>query len=107
MIDPALDVWVWGAAGLLLLLMGARAWVAETGSASVSGPPRRARTLAAAVALSLMALVSLLAVQGGATLVSEIVRAKLGYPVPGVNAPDAPAPAPAGPAAGPAAPAGN
>ncbi len=73
LIDPALDVWVWSAAGLLLALLGARAWAVETGQARLGRTTARARVLTIASGLALLGFVGLLTVQGGALLTEAIV----------------------------------
>lgn len=72
MIDPRLDVVVWGAVLLLLVLMGARAWAVETAEARHYRRSARVRMLGGATALALVALVGLMAMQGGALLVQAI-----------------------------------
>ena len=72
MIDPRLDVIVWGAVLLLLALMGARAWAVETAEARHYRRSARVRMLNGATALALVALVGLMAMQGGALLVQAI-----------------------------------
>ena len=117
MINPAYDVWVWGAGVLFLLLMGARAWVVETGQVRLGGTPTFARVLTVAIFLVLVALGGLLAMQGGTVLYTSITHhtdpsdipnlvLEPAPPPPPNPAPAAPAPAPA-PAAPPAAPAHN
>jgi hypothetical protein len=71
-IDPRLDVVVWGAVLLLLLLMGARAWAVETAEARHYRKSARVRLLNGATALALVALVGLMAMQGGVVLVQAI-----------------------------------
>jgi hypothetical protein len=73
MIDPALDVWVWVAALVLLVMLGARAWVVETGQGRLGRTPVKVRVLTAGVFLALAGLVSMLAMQGGTLLVSSII----------------------------------
>jgi hypothetical protein len=74
MINPAHDVWVWGAALLFLLLMGVRAYVVETGQVRLGGTPAAARVLTVAIVLVLVALGVLLAMQGGIVLYTSIVH---------------------------------
>jgi hypothetical protein len=115
-INPAYDVWVWGAGVLFLLLMGARAWVVETGQVRLGGTPTFARVLTVAIFLVLVALGGLLAMQGGTVLYTSITHHTDPSDIPNLvlepappppnPAPAAPAPAPA-PAAPPAAPAHN
>jgi hypothetical protein len=72
MIDPRLDILVWGAVLALLLLMGARAWAVETTAARNYRQSARVRVLNGATALALVALVGLMAMQGGIVLVQAI-----------------------------------
>jgi hypothetical protein len=72
MIDPRLDILVWGAVLLLLLLMGARAWAVETTAARHYRKSARVRVLNGATALAFVALVGLMAMQGGVVLVQAI-----------------------------------
>jgi hypothetical protein len=72
MIDPRLDILVWGAVLLLLLLMGARAWAVETTAARHYRKSARVRALNGATALAFVALVGLMAMQGGVVLVQAI-----------------------------------
>lgn len=97
MINESHDVWVWAAAGLLLLLLAARAWVVETGRARLGRTSRQVKTLTGASALVLVGLVTLLGVQGGSVLVSSIINKTNPYPVlygtgPAAGAAGAPAP---------------
>jgi hypothetical protein len=116
-IDPALDIWVWILAGVLLVLLGARAWVVETGRRQFGGTPSRVRALTVVSGVVLVAVVTLFFTQAGALLVQAVVTgtdpvAQLGN---ADNGPDAdgvqqqgnqqPAPAGQAPAGGaPAAP---
>jgi hypothetical protein len=106
MINPAYDVWVWGAAVLFLLLMGARAYVVETGQVRLGRTPTMARALTGAIVVVLVALGGLLAMQGGKLLFSSIVHHTDPSQIPNVvldpNQPAAPAVVPAAPQ--PAAP---
>jgi hypothetical protein len=120
-IDERLDILVWGAALLVLLLMGARAWAVETAEARHYRTSARVRVLNGATGVALVALVGLMAMQGGITLVQAIatstepddfvtiVRSDGSVDGPGDEAPAAPADPnapPADPNAPPAAPAG-
>ena len=115
MINPAYDVWVWGASALFLVLMGARAYVVETGSVRLGRTPASARALTALIAVVLVALGWLLAIQGGTLLFSSIVHHTDPSKIPNVVLDPNPQPAnavvpanPADPAAPqPAAPAGQ
>lgn len=83
MIDPALDGWVWAAAFLVLALLGARAWIAETGQAQVARTTTMVRGMTAAVVVALVGFVVLLGVQGGGQFVTDVYLAKTGQAVPG------------------------
>ncbi|TWF81604.1 hypothetical protein FHX44_117549 [Pseudonocardia hierapolitana] len=72
MIDPRLDILVWAAVLLLLLLMGARAWAVETTAARHYRKSARVRVLNGATAVAFVALVGLMAMQGGVVLVQAI-----------------------------------
>ena len=72
MIDPRFDVLVWAAVLLLLLLMGARAWAVETAEARHYRRSARVRALNGATALAIVALVGLLAMQGGLVFVQAV-----------------------------------
>lgn len=74
MINPAYDIWVWGTAVVFLLLMGARAYAVETAQVRLGRTLTMARVLTGAIALSLVALTGLLAMQGGSLLFSSIVH---------------------------------
>jgi hypothetical protein len=118
-IDPALDVWVWIGVAVFLALLGARAWIVETGRRQLGGTPTKVRALTIASGLVACALAVLVMMQGGALLVQALVTgsdpiALLGgsdnQPVPNGQGPalpggGAPAPAPGGGA--PAAPGGG
>ena len=73
MIDPSLDVWVWVACLVLLALLGARAWVVETGQGRLGRTPVQVRVLSAGVVLAVVGLFGMLAMQGGVLLVDSIV----------------------------------
>lgn len=72
-IDPALDKWVWILAAVLLGLLGARAWVVETGRRQFGGTPSRVRALTVASGVVLVALSTLFMTQAGALLVQAVV----------------------------------
>lgn len=99
-------IWAWLTFAVLLGLLAARAWVVETGQGRLGRAPAKVRVLTAATVLVLAGLVTLLVVQGGATLVEAIVTgtdplAITDAEVPGPVDPNAPAPpAPADPAGG-------
>jgi hypothetical protein len=73
MIDPRLDILVWAAVLLLFLVMGARAWAVETTTARNYRKSARVRVLNGATAVALVALVGLMAMQGGVLLGQAIV----------------------------------
>ena len=123
MIDARLDILVWAAALLVLLLMGARAWAVETAEARHYRTSARVRVLTGATGLALVALVGLMAMQGGSILVQAIATATepedfvtIVHPdgtvdppgdqddPPAPVDPNAPAPDPNAPPPGPAAP---
>ncbi|GAA1260152.1 hypothetical protein GCM10009609_23920 [Pseudonocardia aurantiaca] len=120
MIDPALDIWVWVSCLVLLALLGARAWVVETGRGRLGRTPVRVRVLSGGVVLAVIGLFGMLAMQGGVLLFDSIVNGTdpaavyYGNNDAGANAPapDPAAPAdpgaqpPAGPAPAGAPPAG-
>jgi hypothetical protein len=108
MIYERLDVVVWGATLLVFVLLGARAWAVETAGARLYRTATRVRVLTVAAWLSLVALVALMGVQGGALLVQSVLTrtdpSVTAVVVP-ANPPPAPPPAaPADPNAPPAAP---
>jgi hypothetical protein len=72
-IDPALDKWVWILALVLLVLLGTRAWVVETGRRQFGGTPSRVRALTVASGVVLVALSTLFMTQAGALLVRAVV----------------------------------
>ncbi len=119
-IDPAMDKWVWISAAVFLVLLGARAWVVETGRRQLGGTPARVRVLTVGAGVMLSVVVVMFMAQAGTLLVQSLLTgtdpiALLGgtdgQPVPGGQAPADPAgqapvaPAPEGVA--PAAPAGG
>lgn len=73
MIDPKLDVVVWAAVLLFLILMGARAWAVESAGARHYRTSTRVRVLTGATGLALVALVGLVAMQGGIAFVQAVV----------------------------------
>ena len=107
-IDPALDVWVWATALLLLVVLAARAWFVETGRARLGRTPVKVRALTATAVVVLAGLVGLLVRQGGAQLVDAIATGTQPVVlVPGQPLDPAAGGAPADPAADPAAPPGD
>ncbi len=109
MFDPALDIWVWVSFLVLLALMGARAWVVETGRARLGRTSVQVRLLSGGVVLAVVGLFGMLAMQGGVLLFDSIVNntdpSAVYY---GTNdaAANPPAPDPAAPADPAAPPAG-
>lgn len=73
MIDERLDVVVWLTTLTLFVLLGARAWAIETAEARIYRTSARVRVLNASVGVALVALVGLMAMQGGTTLVQAII----------------------------------
>jgi hypothetical protein len=63
-------VWVWSSFGLLLVLLGARAWVVETGQTRLrlGRTPVRVRFLTGACALAAALVVTTVTANGGARL---------------------------------------
>jgi hypothetical protein len=119
MFDPALDVWVWVSFVVLLALMGARAWVVETGRARLGRTSMQVRLLSGGVVLAVVGLFGMLAMQGGVLLFDSIVNktdpsavyygrndAAANPPAPDPAAPDPAAPPAGAPPAG-APPAGG
>jgi hypothetical protein len=112
----AADVGVWVALGLLLALLGARAWVVETGHAVLGRTPVKVKVLTAACALAAAVVVGAATFDGGAQLVSLLLDPAKAEALqeahdqqepapaqPGVTQPGPAQPAPAAP--GPARPA--
>ncbi len=62
------DGWVWGALALLLALLGIRAWVVETGHATLGRTPVRVTVLTGACVLGTVLLAGLVALDGGSYL---------------------------------------
>ena len=123
------DTWVWASLGLLLALLGARAWVVETGHATLGRTPVKVKVLTGACGLAVALVVGLVAVNGGARLVYLVLHPEVAQaledahnqadattapatpapvaPPPGTPAPSAPpsaAPRPAAPAGAAAGP---
>ncbi|MCY7340882.1 MAG: hypothetical protein LH603_03225 [Pseudonocardia sp.] len=103
-IDPALDIWVWATAALLLVVMGARAWVVETGRGQLGRTPATVRVLTGSTVAVLAVLAGLLVMQGGAQLTEALLTGtdpatagEQGDPAVGDPGPGDPA-APDGPA---------
>ncbi|NMI02293.1 hypothetical protein HF526_34170 [Pseudonocardia sp. K10HN5] len=68
------DIWVWLTFALLLAVMGARAWVVETGQGRLGRTPVKVQVLTGAVGVVVVGLVVLLTVDGGATLVNMLLN---------------------------------
>jgi len=73
MIDPRLDILVWAAVLLLFLVMGARAWAVETTAARNFRQSARVRLLNGATVAAIVALVGLVAMQGGVAFVQAVI----------------------------------
>ncbi|MEQ3553671.1 hypothetical protein WIS52_24630 [Pseudonocardia nematodicida] len=93
----------WLAAGVVLALFAARAWVVESRRDRLSTPGTAQRVLTGAVALSVVGLAVLLTLNGGLTLVDLIVNGEPELGTPSDVSPIAGLP-PGDPAADPAAP---
>ena len=63
------DGWVWGALGLLLVLLGIRAWVVESGHATLGRTPVKVKVLTGACALAAVLVTGAVTLDGGARLV--------------------------------------
>ena len=63
------DGWVWAALGVLLVLLGIRAWIVESGHATLGRTPVKVKVLTGACALATVLLAGTVAVDGGARLV--------------------------------------
>jgi hypothetical protein len=74
MINPSLDIWVWVCCAVLLGVLGARAWVVETGQGRLGRTPVQVKVLTGAVVVVIAALFGLLAMQGGVLLVESLVN---------------------------------
>ncbi len=68
------DGWVWVSLGLLLALLGARAWVVETGHATLGRTPVKVTVLTGACGLAVALVVGLVTVNGGARLVYLVLH---------------------------------
>lgn len=77
--------WVWAVFALLLAVLGARAWVVETGRGRLGRTPAKVQVLTGVAGVVLVGLVVLLAVDGGLQLADLLRR--------GGQAGSAPAPA--------------
>lgn len=107
------DGWVWASFGLLLLLLGARAWVVETGHATLGRTPVKVKVLTGACGVAVALVVGLVAANGGARLVYLVLHPEVAQALEdaenaadATTAPATPAPAePAPQTAPPSAPA--
>jgi len=72
-IDPAYDKWVWITGALFLVVLGARAFVVETGQRQLGGTPTRVRTLTILCGVLLSVLLALFMMQAGTLLVRSLV----------------------------------
>ena len=63
------DGWAWAALGLLLLLLGVRAWVVETGHATLGRTPVKVKVLTGACAVAALLVVGTVTADGGTRLV--------------------------------------
>ena len=68
------DGWVWVSLGLLLALLGARAWVVESGHATLGRTPVKVTVLTGACGLAVALVVGLVTVNGGARLVYLVLH---------------------------------
>ena len=68
------DGWVWASFGLLLVLLGARAWVVETGHATLGRTPVKVKVLTGACGVAVALVVGLVAANGGARLVYLVLH---------------------------------
>jgi hypothetical protein len=112
------DAWVWASFGLLLALLGARAWVVETGHATLGRTPVKVKVLTAACGLAVALVAGLVAANGGARLVYLVLNPEVAQALedaentgatttpatPATPAPAEPAPASAPPSAPPSVP---
>jgi hypothetical protein len=62
------DGWAWGTLGLLLALLGIRAWVVESGHASLGRTPVKVKVLTGACAVAAVLVTGVVTVDGGARL---------------------------------------
>jgi hypothetical protein len=63
------DGWAWAALGLLLLLLGIRAWVVETGHATLGRTPVKVKVLTGACAVAAVLVTGTVTADGGTRLV--------------------------------------
>ena len=62
------DWWAWGTLGLFLALLGIRAWVVESGHATLGRTPVKVKVLTGACAVAAVLVTGVVAVDGGARL---------------------------------------
>jgi hypothetical protein len=110
------DGWVWASFGLLLVLLGARAWVVETGHATLGRTPVKVKVLTGACGVAVALVVGLVAANGGARLVYLVLHPEVAQALedaenaadattaPATPAPTEPAPQTAPPSAPASAP---
>lgn len=72
-IDPGRDVLVYLALVLFLGMLGARAWVRETGHRQFGGTPTKVRALSIGTGVAGALLVGLVFLQGGAVMVQALL----------------------------------
>ena len=72
-IDPGRDVLVYLALVLFLGMLGARAWVRETGHRQFGGTPAEVRALSIGTGVTGALLVGLVFLQGGAVMVEALL----------------------------------
>jgi len=108
------DGWVWASLGLLLALLGARAWVVETGHATLGRTPVKVKVLTGACGLAVALVVGLVAVNGGARLVYLVLHPEVAQALEDAHnqadattAPVTPAPVTPAPATAPVVPPGT
>lgn len=70
------DGWVWAALGVLLLLLAVRAWVVETGHATLGRTPVKITVLTVTCGLTAVMVAGLVTVNGGARLVYLVAHPK-------------------------------
>ncbi|MHA6625326.1 hypothetical protein ACU61A_07865 [Pseudonocardia sichuanensis] len=107
MIYERLDVVVWATTLLVFVLLGARAWAVETAGAQLYRTAPKVRVLTIGSWLAVIALVVLLAVQGGVLLAQSIITRTDPSDVVTVVPANPPPPAPVDPNAPPPAEAGT
>jgi hypothetical protein len=96
------DGWVWTGLLLLLVLLGVRAWVVETGHATLGRTPVKVTVLTVVCGVVVAGLAGLVAVNGGARLVYLVAHPKEAQALEdAANAADDPTTAPPAPAADP------